>query len=237
LFFFTYVLTTVLFFVSGRLRLPVLPLLYVYAAFAVTTIIALLRGKGAWRRGLLLLPGAVVAGLVLALQPSLDQRFEQEHLKLGKIEFEAGRYAKAAERFERSLEQRITLDGHINLANANAAQSKYREASAAYREALALDSTSALAWFNYGNMWMQRNDAPRAHACWMRAVRYDPYMPAARRNLGLLLLQAGRSDEAEEHFTTYFEIEPNEAQKAAFRSELERIRSFIRHNEPSSNEH
>lgn len=227
LFVLSYALSTAVFFVSGRLRLPLLPILHVYAAAGGTALVVMMREKatvGRWLSiGLSL--GATV--LVLLVQPAVDQRFEQEYLKLGQVAFETGDYPEAASMFTQSLEERPTLDGHINLGNAYAAQGKFPDASTAYRQALALDSTSALAWFNYGNMWMQRSDAPRAHACWTRAVRFNPRLAAARRNLGILFMQAGRLADAEAQFVAYLAIERDPEMRAVVQHDLNTIRRML----------
>lgn len=227
LFFLTYLLITAVFFVSGRLRLPLLPLMHLYAGSAVAIVLEQLRKKSIDRRMIVLGAGAAVGAVILAIQPQVDQRFEQEYLKLGQIAFDGGSYSEAEEMFTRSIGERPTMDGYVNAGNANAAQGKFAEASAAYRQAIAMDSTSALAWFNYGNMWMQRNDAPRAHACWVRAVKYNPKFAPARRNLGLLFLQAGRPKEAEEQLSVYLRLERDPAMRAQIQRDLDNVRRMV----------
>ena len=224
LFLVAYIAVTALFFVNGRLRLPVTPLLFLYAAYAVSTMLQVVR-SGKVRT--LVRPAIAAAALALPvflLQAPLDIRYELEYLKLGQIHFDAGDYAEAGLWFERSVDERETVDGRMNLANALAAQENMHEAVVEYRAALALDSTSALTWFNFGNLWMQVNNAPRAHACWTRAIEYNPDFAPAHRNLGILLMHAERYAEAEKHFERFLELERNPEQRRGIEMDLKRMR-------------
>ncbi|MCZ7556873.1 MAG: glycosyltransferase family 39 protein [Bacteroidia bacterium] len=228
LFFFTYLLSTALFFVSGRLRLPLLPMLYLYAGYGAMQFWRMFRMKAFGREGIRMVFGVLIAVVVLLVQPRIDQRFEQEYLKLGQISFDAGKYTEAAALFARSVDERPTVDGYVNHANALAAHGEFETAEAHFRQALKMDSTSALTWFNYGNMWMQRGAPGRAHACWMRAVETNPRFAPARRNLGLLLFRAGKLVEAEEQLARYVELETDVEQRASVQRDLANIRKLLR---------
>jgi 4-amino-4-deoxy-L-arabinose transferase-like glycosyltransferase len=227
LFFFTYLISTALFFVSGRLRLPLLPLLHLYAGYGVMQVWVLFRSKAFGKQGVAMLFGAAIAVFILLLQPEIDQRFEQEYLKLGQVSFDDGRYQEAAVLFSRSVDERPTIDGYVNHGNAMAAQGHFDQASVQYRQALGMDSTAVLAWFNYGNMWMQRGDPARAHTCWMRAVQANSRFAPARRNLGLLLFQAGKLKEAEEQLATYVRLETDGQMRASVQRDLDNLRRML----------
>jgi 4-amino-4-deoxy-L-arabinose transferase-like glycosyltransferase len=227
LFFFTYLLSTALFFVSGRLRLPLLPLLHLYAGYAAVQLWLVFRTKSFWKQGLLTNFGVALGVIVLLFQPHIDQRFEQEYLKLGQVAFDEGRYQEAAALFRRSVDERPTIDGYVNHGNALAAQGQFDQASVQYHQALGMDSTSVLAWFNFGNMWMQRGDAARAHTCWLRSVQANARFAPARRNLGLLLFQAGRLKEAEEQLAMYVTLETDAQMRATVQCDLDNLRSML----------
>lgn len=222
-FMLAYVLATAVFFVNARLRVPLMPLLILYAAYAVT---ALAREMKAGKPASLLVPMAIGAGAVLGiliLQPEVHQGFELEQIKLGKVSFGEGMYADAERRFRASLKEQVTVDGLVNLGNALAAQRKAAEAAAQYREALRRDSTCALAWFNFGNLRMQTGNTQYAYGYWKKAVECDPRLAEARRNLGLLLMQAGRMAEAREQLRTYLTLERDADRRAEIARDLDRI--------------
>lgn len=233
LFVLVYVLATALFFVSARLRLPIMPLLIIYASYAAVCIVQRLRQRQANRlRFPVLFGGAAALGIFL-LQPGMQQVFEQEYIKLGKEAFLRESYSEAENLFRRSLAERETIDGLVNLGNALAAQGRPHEATEQYREAIRRDSTSALAWFNYGNLQMQQGKPQYAYGCWKRATEYDPRMPEARRNLGLLLMQAGRLQEAEQQLRIYLTLEEDPVRRNEIARDLERLRNVMDSEPPS----
>jgi len=227
-FFSVHVVSTVIFFVSARLRLPIMPVLMLYAAFAVTSAIRMTReGKLLALR----LPVGVGTGVVLGLfllQPSVQQGFEQEYLKLGKAAFADGDYPEAETRFRASLKEEVTVDGLVNLGNALAAQGQSAEAASEYREALRRDSTNALAWFNFGNLRMQTGSPQYAYGYWKKAVACDPLFAEARRNLGLLLMRVGRLREAQEQLESYLTLEPDAGRRAEIEKDLETLQGMLR---------
>ncbi|MFZ1731467.1 MAG: glycosyltransferase family 39 protein [Bacteroidota bacterium] len=227
LFLLVYVLSTAVFFISGRLRLPVLPILILYAASALVVLVQ--RSKEG-RFASLRIPvaaGAVAALALIFLQPEVRQGFEQEYLKIGQASFNTGAYPEAERRFRASLNEQVTVDALVNLGNALAAQKRVEEAAEQYREALNMDSTAALAWFNYGNLRMQTGSPQYAYGYWKKAIECDPFLGDARRNLGLLLMQAGRLPEAREQLTKYLELEPDPKRRSEINRDLERIRQIL----------
>jgi tetratricopeptide (TPR) repeat protein len=157
----------------------------------------------------------------------VQQVFEQEYIKLGEAAFQRDAYDEAEQLFRKSLEERETVDGLVNLGNSLAAQGRSDEAAEQYREAIRQDSTFALAWFNYGNLHMQSGKPQYAYGLWKRAIELDPRMPEARRNLGLLLMQAGRLHEADEQLRIYLTLENDPARREEIMRDLERMREFI----------
>jgi 4-amino-4-deoxy-L-arabinose transferase-like glycosyltransferase len=219
-----YVLATVLFFVSGRLRIPVTPILLLYAGYAVIEIARAWRSRDALRGMAFPAIGGLAFGLsLLFLQPQIEQGYAHEYIKLGQIAFDRGDFAEAEERFRASVAQRPTVDGLTNLGNSLAAQKKMNEAATQYRAALRKDSTAALAWFNFGNLWMQMQKPQYAYGYWKKAVEHNPRLADAHRNLGLLLMQAGRLDEAERALRRYLELENDPGRRADIMRDLDRI--------------
>lgn len=227
--FAVYVLATVLFFVSGRLRIPVTPILLLYAGYAVVEIARTWRSRDALRGMAFPVAGGFALGVgLLVLQPQIEQDYAHEYIKLGQIAFDRGDFAEAEERFRASVAQRPTVDGLTNLGNSLAAQKKMNEAAAQYRAALRKDSTAALAWFNFGNLWMQTQKPQYAYGYWKRAIECNPRLADAHRNLGLLLMQAGRLDEAEQALRAYLELENDPGKRADIMRDLDRIEAARR---------
>jgi 4-amino-4-deoxy-L-arabinose transferase-like glycosyltransferase len=226
-FLLVYLISTAVFFVSGRLRLPLMPVLILYAAHALIVIIQRSRGGAAATLRLPVAIGAVSVLALFLLMPDIRQGFEQENIKLGQVAFNAGDYPDAENRFRASLKDQVSVDGLVNLGNALAAQKRAEEAAVQYREAIRLDSTAALAWFNFGNLRMQTGSPQYAYGYWKKAVACDPRLPDARRNLGLLLMQAGRLMEAREQLNVYLTLESDPGRRAEISSDLEQIQRLL----------
>ncbi|MBE0643102.1 MAG: glycosyltransferase family 39 protein [Bacteroidetes bacterium] len=228
MFIAVYVFSTIVFFVSGRLRLPLMPVLVTYAAYALVTIVQRSRAGTIMSLRMPVIVGASAVLAVFIMQPEVHQGFEQEYIKLGQAAFVSGDYSGAELRFRASLKEEETVDGLVNLGNALAAQHRADEAAVQYRAALTRDSTDALAWFNFGNLRMQTGSPQYAYGYWKKAVECDPLLAEARRNLGLLLMQAGRLPEAEQQLRMYLELETDTARRAEVGKDLQHLQQMIR---------
>jgi Tfp pilus assembly protein PilF len=74
---------------------------------------------------------------------------------------------------------------------------KYALAAHAYREVLASDPRSALAWTNLGNAEMHLGRLPAAEEAFRKALEVDPESADALNNLAWLLYEQKRVEEAE----------------------------------------
>lgn len=190
------VLSTALFFIAGRFRVPLIPVLAVYGGIALQEAFAAFREKRFMPR----IQGAGIGlGTVLLLvvvQPSFTEVYEREYQTLGDMAFRNREYAKAETLFTRSLAERPTPDVYVNRGNALAAMGRIAEALPMYDSALALRPRHTLALFNRGNALMQVERPEQAYQAWLEAARSDPNFGPAHRNMGILLLRAGRPAEA-----------------------------------------
>ncbi|MAT38915.1 MAG: hypothetical protein CL946_04855 [Ectothiorhodospiraceae bacterium] len=222
-----YILVTIVFFVNGRLRIPVMPIMILFAGYGAVQLYAMLVQKEYQR---LLKPvaaaGVCIAALLL-LQPSYEPAYETEYNRLGDIAFIDGEYTKAAGFFERSLQTKRTAVTLTNLGNAYAASGRFGEAEKAYEEALRLDKQYAPALFNKGNMAHQRGKLDVAYTYWTKAVEIDPNYAPVRRNLGLLLMQAGRFKDALLHLQAYVDLEQDPQQRAPIQQDIETIKGIL----------
>jgi len=228
-FLLTFVVANALFFVSGRLRVPVLPMMMIAAAGGVTMVLRIWRERSRDTHAVrTLAAGGVLLGvLLLVVQPPVQQSYAQEYLKMGQIAFEQGSFAVAERRFRASLAEKPTVDGLTNLGNALAAQGRTQEATDMYHAALARDSTAALTWFNLGNLFMQTGSPRRAYAAWEKTLEHQPHLAAAHRNLGLLLYQAGRLEEALRHLETYITLERDTKKRDEVSRDVAGIRAAL----------
>ncbi|MBI5647596.1 MAG: glycosyltransferase family 39 protein [Ignavibacteriae bacterium] len=194
--FAAFVLSTALFFIAGRFRVPLIPVLAVYGGIAAQEALCAVREK---RFMPLMQSAGIGLGTVLLLvvaQPSFTEVYEREYQTLGDMAFRNREYTKAELLFTRSLAERPTPDVYVNRGNALAATGRIAEALPMYDSALALRPRHTLALFNRGNALMQAERPEQAYQAWFEAARSDPNFGPAHRNMGILLLRAGRAAEA-----------------------------------------
>jgi tetratricopeptide (TPR) repeat protein len=136
MFFFSYSASVILFFITARYRLPVVPLLLVYGGFTLRTLVAWL-GRPA--RLAILIVALVLSGVLLNtdlgiyFQPSLVTHSQAYMLEC------MGRIDEAVAKYELSLRQDRTLGlSHLHLARIHARQGDNERAMNHYRAALQL---------------------------------------------------------------------------------------------------
>ena len=134
-----YSTSLLLFFVTSRYRLPLVPLLLPFAGYALVWLVQ--QGRASQWRCL----GIGVAVVVLlamvsnaGLQPADPLADAEIHFELGRVQAQQGQYAAAV----RSFGTAVQLDPNYlrarhNLGAALAAMRRYREAEAVYQRALA----------------------------------------------------------------------------------------------------
>ena len=97
---------------------------------------------------------------------------------------------------------------HDMLGNVLLELGRTAEAEAAYRRAVALDSTYASAWSNLGNVRFMRGNLPGAMDLWRRAVAADPRSADALANLGTGLAHQGNAEAAINTFRAVLRRKP-----------------------------
>jgi len=195
-----YAATVIAFFVCARYRLPVLPVLIVFAAEGARRIAQAVRARR-WR----LVAGAaivVAAGAALA-------RFDPEGLRrkgpasgffnLGVAEAAAGRREAARGWYERAIEVDPDFAPALNNLGVLAAEGGDLDAAASwYERALRAEPASEDVLANFGTLADRLGDFTAAERYYRRALEASPFSYRTRADLGLVLLKAGRAEEARE---------------------------------------
>jgi len=112
--------------------------------------------------------------------------------------------AADAERARQAYQTAIACDAlapeaYQGLAAALDLQGQASDALACRMAALALHSRSALDIYNIGTAYLMAGRKPQAESWYRLALRVDPELVVAHRNLAVLLRDAGRADEAQRH--------------------------------------
>ncbi len=172
-----YAASVVLFFVVARYRLPLVPLLVIFAAFAVARLLSPFEKRNEkFVSGRL--PAFVTAGFVavLAAWPaySADDQKAITETNLGVALQESGHPAEAIDRYRRAIALRPGYPPALsNLGTALRATGRVEEAVAAYGQALERDGDRATTHLNLGNAFMSQGRVTEAIASFRQALALD----------------------------------------------------------------
>jgi len=210
-----YTLSVVAFFVSARYRLPVVPMLLIFAAYAGRELYGMVR-EGEYR-GLI---GGCVGMLILGLASNfrvgamnMDGGAET-HFRLGFIFEKKGLPINATAAYHRALE----LDPDIkwaryNLASLYARQGEFGRAGAVYRDFISRYPDVPRARLALGNIYLQMSRYPEA----IRVYRHLLGEPGAdladlQGRLGYAHTQHGQLDQAVQAYEALIAVRPDSLQ-------------------------
>lgn len=176
LFIVSYSLTITAFFVVARYRLPMVPTLMVFAAYAVSWWISSLAGKR-YRAFAVSAVGFVLLYMVVHTNfYKVDPRsgFAQSHYRLGIIYEGKDKPAEAMASYREALEIDPSLTAaYLNLGILLSRQGKYAEAKQELLKAVGQDPGYARAYYNLGLVYAEQADADSALLLLDRAIELD----------------------------------------------------------------
>ncbi|MFN7942265.1 MAG: tetratricopeptide repeat protein [Thermoanaerobaculia bacterium] len=200
------------FFVFARYRLPLVPILALFAGAGAAGGRAALRGRN-WRG---LAPAAALAlAVALLVNWPADARDPRAvtYASLGSALVDAGRTEAGLGWLERAVELSPDFaEAHLSLAMSRLAAGDLDRAEAGLRRVLDLDPGSAEAWNDLGVIAARRDRAAEAESDFARAVTADGDSPKARFNLGRALAARGEVAAARAQFERLVELSPGDAE-------------------------
>ena len=185
------------FYVFGRYRLPLVPLLALFAGAGLVESARLYRQRHWWSlmAGLALftLVGMVANWPLYGVQgpgPAGYNNLSNAYYKQGRIEEAISTALKAIE-----LQPDYGV-ARYNLGNLYAAQSRFDLARTNFQEAIRLFPNYADAYSNFGQLIAERGDIETGIQYFRKAIELDPSVSRAHLNLGVALAKQGRIQEA-----------------------------------------
>jgi tetratricopeptide (TPR) repeat protein len=206
-------LSVAIFYVFGRYRFPLVPLLALFAGAGLIDTVGLWK-KRAWST--LALSAAMLFFAALVVNWPLRGKSgpgAEGYNNLSNAYLKQGRIDEAIESARRALA--VAPDygiAHYNLANRYAAQSKLDLAQTHLEKALEIYPNYAEAHSNYGQLLVARGDLEGATRYFQRAVALNPNLGRAQLNLGLALAKQGRIQEAVRPLEAAVRLMPDSAE-------------------------
>ena len=220
LFALGWMVSTVIFFLFSRYRLPAVPALLAVGGVTLAEIPA------AWRRRRGEGIGLIAVCLAAFLLPRLagfEPRMDLVHYNLGRLYEEQGRLEEAQGEYQAAfvLNPKDFL-ACLNLGNLAARRRDWPTALRFYERAEALEPRSDDVQSNLGGAWLAAGDLARAEEHLDRALALNPRNLPALQNKTLLLARRGDLAGARELNRRLLEIDPENAAGLRLKARLER---------------
>ena len=205
-----YAVSVIAFHVSGRYRMPALPLVVCFAGFGLSVPIEAFK-HGRWRAAFPSLGALVVLLILYRAERSLwpiDRSADPFNLATSYVY--SGDFARALPWFEEARDAGGRFPSlFYNLGAAYVATGNVAAAEEAYRQALVLDPSFAEAHTNLGNLLFKSGRYEEARQAYGEAIEADASALNARAALGWVAYTFHRADEARTHWETVLAIVPD----------------------------
>lgn len=188
--------SVIAFYVFGRYRLPIVPLLILFAAAGAVEAAKAVSGRR-WR-SLALWAAAVLSAGLLARVPFFDpeEQLAGSFYCWSNVLAEAGRTDEAIEAGRETIRRDPTMPAaHYNLCTLLSGKNEIAEATTECRKAVELRPAYPKAWNNLGILLAVKGDRRGAAEAFIRALEQDPGDAAARGNLELVRRAAAQANE------------------------------------------
>jgi tetratricopeptide (TPR) repeat protein len=200
LFILAYSATITVFFVVARYRLPMVPALMVFAAYAVWWWIQTLSSRG-YRYGLAALAGfAALFALVHINFYGIDPMsgYAQSYYRLGTIQEKKGDFPEAYESYLKAVDLDPEMAAaYVNLGILGSRMQRFDEAQSSLRRAVELDPDYAKAYYNLGLVYAEQAMNDSALGAFERALELKPDYHLARLAIAGVHYETARFDLAE----------------------------------------
>lgn len=207
-----YAASVVMFYVFARYRLPLVPMLLLFAAAGVAALPAWIRRAAVPARASL--AAAVVSAAIFCNWPVLSKPLMMAITETNlAVALQAeGKAAEAAAHYERAIQiQPDYAPAYNNLGVLQRSMGKVDQAIATYQRALSLKGDYPDAHYNLANALLQQNRAQEAADHFKIALQSIPDSAGAANNLGIALAAQAKPEDAVAAFRAAVAAEPNSA--------------------------
>jgi len=203
-------LSVTIFYVFGRYRFPLVPLLTLFAGAGVVGLVGLYRQQ-AWR------PFLIAAGVLLATSMivnwpiyGISGPWPGGYNNLSNAYYKQGKVKEAIENALKAVELQPDFGvAHYNLGNLYAVQGKFENAKSHFEEAVRLLPNYAEARSNLGQLLAEQGDLEGGIALFRKSIELNPKVTRAYLNLGVALAKQGQLEDAIEPLKQATQLAPD----------------------------
>ena len=218
-------LSVVLFFVSGRYRLMVVPYFILFAAYGIVRLGHLWKERE--RSGTvaaLLLLGLLTFSLYSGRKEARAANFGNEYYNLCVAHLNEGHVEDAIYWGRKAVIADSTIvNAHYNLGLALYKHGNYQEATKEFETVVRLDSTEASAWGNLGGLYLLAGKIRQALKSLQKSISLDSTNVTVWLNLGRAYYEMGDYDKAWDAWVRALKLDP---ENPIARQNLEVLRSM-----------
>jgi len=200
LFIVSYMFTVVMFFVTARFRLPVIPFLIIFSAFSLVWLREKLSRKEIRKVALfflLLFPFLILTNSN-AYHLSVGD-FSQAYFSLGNVYLKAGELDQALKEYDEALKRNPHVPPvHLNKGIVFLRKKEYEKAEKEFRKELEINPIEDKAYNNLSAIYRLRGLYDQAIESAQKAVEIKPYYPEAYMNLALAYQMKGDYQKAKD---------------------------------------
>ncbi|MFQ5645800.1 MAG: tetratricopeptide repeat protein [bacterium] len=194
-----YMLSIILFFITARYRVPVMPVFMLFASAA------LVESWEKYRQGQfppLIRKGVALSALIVFCNwPLVRLDFAEDYYNFGAIYYQKGEQVQAIDSFKRSLKIRPTYtDAYRGLGIIYRLNRQYREAVGQFENILRYKPDNAEAVFQIGATYRAWEKPRKALEYYRKAVSLDPGHAQALADIGSIYYSGNNLNEAERYY-------------------------------------
>ncbi len=198
LFVLSYTTSVIIFFISARYRLPIVPFLIICATYAIFQFVNLFINK---KRRALMLFSIILIFLYIGI--NIKSRHFQpvfrttDYNNLGVAYYNRGQYEKAIEEFNKIiLIDSNHVQAHFNLGLVYFQLGRFNDAVQNFQKTISLDSTFYFAYNNLGFLYFKQKQYDKAITLYQQAIDIHSEFDRAHYNLGNIYHEMGMMDQA-----------------------------------------
>ena len=203
-------LSVAAFYVFGRYRFPLVPLLALFAGAGIVESLKLLRTRAT--QSLAAVAVVLLASALIVNWPiyGIQGPGSIGYNNLSNAYYKQGKVSEAINTALQALQVEPDLGvAHYNLGNMYAAQGKFDVAQHYFERAMAIYQNYAVVRSNYGQLLAERGDLETGIRYFREAIALNPSVSRAHLNLGVALAKEGRLKEAIQPLQRVVELSPN----------------------------
>jgi len=207
----------VVFFVTARHRLPLVPALIPFAALTLASLPGGLKNIGARHMSRPGMAALAMIAFALGISVSNAENFDirkvprrEHHMNMGYVFTEEKRYAEALQEYRAALEEEPRfIRARFDIGVVYLMMGRHEDARSAFIEILKIAPRYTEVWVHLGNVYFEENKYSEAIASYRKAIAINPRHTLAHYNLAITYSRKGDFENYTEELILANRSDPN----------------------------